>query len=233
MEQLPGYISIVFILTSILTISLLFKSINYSKSIIIAVLLWLGFQAAIALTGFYTVTNTVPPRFGLLLLPPIIFIVVIFLTKTGRQATDTFDVKILTLLHIIRIPVEITLYYLFLHKVVPRVMTFEGRNFDILCGLTAPFVYYFGYLKHVLSRKVLLGWNIVCLMLLANIVVTAVLSAPFRFQKFGFDHPGIALFYFPFVWLPGFIVPAALFAHLVTLRQLANKKLNHETVTTA
>ena len=133
------------------------------------------------------------------------------------------DPATLTLLHIVRVPVEIVLYLLMLQNMVPEVMTFGGRNFDILCGLTAPVVYYFGYRRQWLGKSFLIAWNFASLFLLGNIVVTAVLSAPFRFQQFGFDHPDIALFYFPFVWLPCFVVPAALFAHLVSLRQLFAK----------
>jgi hypothetical protein len=107
---------------------------------------------------------------------------------------------------------------------VPAIMTFEGRNFDILCGLTAPLIYYFGYIKKTLSKNILIAWNVLCLLLLANVVVIAILSAPFAFQKFGFEQPNIAIFYFPFIWLPGFIVPVALFTHLVALRRLISVK---------
>jgi hypothetical protein len=220
MEYLPVYINIVFVLTTLLTVVLLYKATNYSKPVIAAAILWLALQAVVSLTGFYTVTTGTPPRFGLLLIPPVIFIIILFLSRKEKSAMDGFNAKILTLLHIVRIPVELTLYWLFLHKAVPGIITFEGRNFDILCGLTAPFVYYFGYIKNVLNRKLLIAWNIACLLLLANVVITAVLSAPLPFQKFGFDQPNIALFYFPFIWLPCFIVPAVLFAHLVTLRKL-------------
>jgi hypothetical protein len=220
MEQLPIYIDAVFILTTALTAWFLYKATGYSKLLIIISLLWLILQGAISLTGFYTLTNSVPPRFGLLLFPPVIFIAILFLIRKGRDVIDNFNVPILTLLNIVRIPVEITLYWLFLHKMVPQVMTFEGRNFDILCGLTAPLIYYFGYIKNTLSKKILIAWNIFCLLLLANIVVLALLSAPFPFPKLGFEQPNIAIFYFPFVWLPGFIVPAALFTHLIALRRL-------------
>jgi len=220
MEQLPIYISTVFILTTILTLVLLYNATNYSKPVIIVVLLWLALQAVISLTGFYTVTNVMPPRFALLLLPPIILIAVMFFTKKGRQAMDGYNVKQLTLLHIVRIPVELGLYWLFLHKTIPGIMTFEGRNFDILCGLTAPLVYYFGYVKNPLNRSVLIAWNIACLLMLANIVAMALLSAPFPIQQFGFSQPNIALLYFPFIWLPCCIVPVVLFAHVVTLRKL-------------
>jgi heme/copper-type cytochrome/quinol oxidase subunit 4 len=220
MEHLPIYISIVFVLTTFLTAALLYKATSYSKPVIVATILWLALQAVVSLTGFYTVTTGSPPRFGLLLILPVIFIIILFLTRKGKSAIDGFNAKILTLVHIVRIPVELTLYWLFLHKAVPGIITFEGRNFDILCGLTAPFIYYFGYIKNVLGKSVLIAWNIGCLLLLANVVITAVLSAPFPFQKFGFDQPDIALFYFPFTWLPCFIVPVVLFAHLATLRRL-------------
>jgi hypothetical protein len=224
MENLPGYISILFILTTLLTFLFLYKATIYSKSVIVITLLWLMLQSIISLTGFYKVTNVMPPRFLLLLMPPVAFIVIMFLTQRGRRAIDGFNVKLLTLLHVVRIPVEIGLYLLFLHKTVPQIMTFEGRNFDILCGLTAPVVFYFGYIKKALGTKTMITWNIICLLLLINIVVTALLSAPFPSQKFGFDQPNVALFYFPFVWLPCFIVPAVLFAHLVALRRLIKGK---------
>ncbi len=99
-------------------------------------------------------------------------------------------------------------------------MTFEGRNFDILSGLTAPFIFYFVFIKKTFGRRILLIWNFICLGLLINIVINAILSAPFQFQKFAFDQPNIAILYFPFVWLPGFIVPLILFSHLAAIRQL-------------
>jgi hypothetical protein len=220
MDQLPLYIAIVFMLGTLLAILMLYKAAHYSKAAIIVVLLWLGLQSVISLSGFYTVMDVKPPRFGLLLLPPVVFIAGMFFTKKGRRVIDGFDVKTLTLIHIVRIPVELTLYWLFLRNVVPKVMTFEGRNFDILCGLTAPFVYYFGYVRNKLGRKVLIAWNVVCLLLLVNIVITAVLSAPFSFQQFGLDRPNIAILYFPYTWLPCLLVPVVLLAHLVALRRL-------------
>ena len=220
MEGLSGYVYVVFILTTLLTVWLICKAANYSKPLAIVTLLWLALQAVVSLSGFYTVTSVMPPRFGLLLLPPVVGIAGLFFYKKGRDFIDRFDVKTLTLLHIVRIPVELTLYWLYLHKAVPEIMTFAGRNFDILCGLTAPLVYYFVYIKNVFGRKTLIAWNIACLFLLANIVVLAILSAPFSFQRFAFDQPNVALFYFPFVWLPCCIVPVALLAHLVSIRKL-------------
>jgi hypothetical protein len=55
---------------------------------------------------------------------------------------------------------------------------------------------------------------------LFNIVLTAILPAPLPIQQLAFDQPKIAVMYFPFVYLPGFIVPIVLFSHLVSLKKL-------------
>ncbi len=221
MENLPLYISITFGLTTMLTVWLFYQSAHHSKATLILLLTWLALQAGIALTDFYAVTDTLPPRFIFLVLPALLFIAALFTVPKGRQYIDGLDLKALTLLHTIRIPVEIVLFWLAVNKAVPVLMTFEGRNFDILSGLTAPLVYYFGFIKKKLDRRLILIWNFICLGLLINIVANAILSAPFPFQQFAFDQPNIAVLYFPFNWLPSCVVPIVLLSHLAAIRQLA------------
>jgi hypothetical protein len=223
MENLPIYISIVFGLTTILAVGIFYKATNNSKATIIILLTWLTLQTLIGLSGFYTVTNTIPPRFLLLVLPPLLLIIGLFTTSKGRQYLDSLNPKTLTILHTIRIPVEMVLFWLFTNKTIPELMTFEGRNFDILSGLTAPIIFYFGFIKKRLGSKIILIWNFICLGLLINIVAHAILSAPFPFQKFAFDQPNIAVLYFPFNWLPSCVVPLVLLSHLTTIRQLLNE----------
>ncbi|HEY0245738.1 MAG TPA: hypothetical protein VGC01_09260, partial [Mucilaginibacter sp.] len=127
-----------------------------------------------------------------------------------------------TLMHTIRIVVELFLYCLFIHQLVPKLMTFEGRNFDILSGLSAPVIFFICFVKKR-NSYLLLIWNVICLGLVLNISVNAVLSAPTMFQQFGFDQPNKAILYFPFVWLPGCIVPLVLFAHLAVIKQVLHK----------
>ena len=219
-ESLPFYISGVFILTTLVTILIFFHASNYSKPAIGIIVLWVLAQGIVSYAGFYLVTNTIPPRFALLVVPTLIVIVGLFTTASGRKFIDSLDLKTLTWLHVVRVPVEFVLLWLFQNGQVPELMTFEGRNFDILSGLTAPLIVYFGFVRKVMSRKVIVVWNIICLLLLCNIVGLAVLSAPFPFQKFAFNQPNVGVFYFPFVWLPGLIVPLVLFAHLSAIRRL-------------
>lgn len=226
MENLPIYISFFFGLTTFLTIGLFYRATNNSKLSLLILFSWLALQTLIGLSEFYTVTKTGQPRFLLMVLPPMLFVVGLFITNKGKQFIDSLNIQKLTILHAIRIPVEIVLFWLFIGKTIPELMTFEGRNFDILAGLTAPIIFYFGFVKKIFNKKIILLWNILCLGLLVNIVANAVLSAPFPFQKFAFDQPNIAILYFPFNWLPSCVVPIVLFSHLVAIRQLL-KSLNN------
>jgi hypothetical protein len=219
-NNLPIYVNIVFILTTLLTVFLFYKATGRSKISLVILVLWLLLQAVLSYVGFYTVTNTLPPRFILLALPAVLFIIFLFITAKGRAYIKNLDAKTLTLLHVVRVPVELCLYWLFLHKSIPQLMTFEGRNFDILAGVTTPIIFYFGYVKNKLGKTVLLLWNFVCLGLLLNIVINAVLSAPSGFQQFAFEQPNTAILYFPFAWLPCCVVPLVLLAHLVCISKL-------------
>jgi hypothetical protein len=223
MNAVPLFVDIFFILTTLLIVFFFCKATAAPGITLIVISAWLLLQSTLALSGLYVTHLSFPPAFMLSVFPALVFIIGLFTTKKGRAFIDSLDIKQLTILHIVRAPVELVLFWLSMYKTVPLLMTFEGRNFDILSGLTAPLIFYFGFVKQQIGKKGLLIWNIICLGLLLNIVVNAVLSAPFSIQLFGFDQPNIAVLYFPFVWLPCCIVPLVLLAHLVTIRQLIHK----------
>lgn len=224
MQQLPLYISATFLATVVLAYYLVARASGCKRSLMIALAVWIILQSIIACTGFYTLTSARPPRFPFLLLPPLLFLIYNMSTAAGLRFLRSLDIRKLTLFHTIRIPVELVLYGLFLHKLVPSVMTFEGRNLDILSGITAPIVYYLVFVKQWAGRRVLLAWNIICLGLLLNIVVHSILSAPTPFQQFGFEQPNTGILYFPFVLLPAFLVPMVILSHISAIKQLLNKK---------
>ena len=220
MLNLSSYIYVLFILTTLSAIFIFYKAAGSTKKVFGIIAAWMLLQSLVSSTGFYANTGSLPPRLLLLLMPPVAEIIFLFATVKGRAFLDSLDIKLLTLIHIVRVPVEVVLFCLFINKAIPQLMTFEGRNFDILSGLTAPFIYYAVFVKFNGSRKMLLLWNIVCLALLFSIVINAVLSVPYPFQQFAFDQPNIAILYFPFVWLPGIIVPLVLLSNLAAIRQL-------------
>jgi hypothetical protein len=223
MEYLPTFLDVVFILVACLAVFLFFKAAHYSKRFIISMSLFLMFEAILGYFKFYRNTYAIPLRFTYLVLPPLILIFVLFLTHKGRQYIDNLDQGTLTILHVVRLPVELVLLWLVHYKVVPKLMTYEGRNLDIISGITAPLIYYLCFVKNILGKTALLIWNFICLGLLLNAVTIAVLSAPFPFQKLAFDQPNVAILYAPFLFLPCCIVPIVLLSHLVVIRQLTLK----------
>lgn len=220
MEHLPMVIYFVFGISVLLGILFFYEATHRSKGFLQMIVPWIIFQTIISSTGFYLNTHTYPPRFALLLLPPLIMIIRLFGSLKGRLLIDKLDIKMLTILHVIRIPVELVLFWLFSNKVIPGIMTFEGRNFDIFSGVTAPVIFYFGFIRKKLSQRVILAWNFLSLALLMNIAFHAIFSLPTAFQQFGFEQPNIAILYFPFVLLPACLVPLVLFSHLAAIRQL-------------
>jgi hypothetical protein len=222
----PLVIINLFIFTTLFTYFWIVKQMNASKTVGMLIAVWLIFQAILGQVGFYEVNNTIPPRFVLMVMPPMLFIILLFNTKNGKTYIDGLDLKKITLLHVIRIPVEIVLFGLFTVKLVPQLMTFEGANFDLFSGIFAIVMYFLILKKATLNSALMIIWNVVCLILLLIIVAIAILSAPSPFQQLAFNQPNIGVLYFPFNWLPSFIVPVVLFCHLAALRKLILNKFN-------
>lgn len=170
--------------------------------------------------GFYQVTDVIPPRIAVLGVLPAALLIVVFFVFFRTSFIQKLSLKPLTLVHTIRIPVEIVLYWLFVYGAVPQVMTFAGRNFDIASGFLALITYVLAFRGGLVNRRILIAFNLIGLALLANIVSIAILSLPTPLQQLAFDQPNRAVLYFPYVWLPTIVVPIVLFAHLASLWKL-------------
>jgi hypothetical protein len=226
-DSVAPYLTVVFVLTTLLTIGLFVRSFRSvrppglaSKLITFLVPFWLIVTGFLAIDGFYGQFEAFPPRVVSFAVLPAVLLVAVYFAFFRADFVERLSLKTLTLLHVIRIPVEVVLLWLFQAGLVPQVMTFEGRNLDILSGLTAPLIYWLAFRGERPNRGLLIGWNLAALVLLFNIVITAVLSFPSPMQRFGFDQPNIGVTYFPFIWLPAIIVPIVFFAHLAALWKL-------------
>ena len=191
---------------------------------ILVIFVWLAFANIIAMSGMLWDFTNMPPKLLLITLPPLIFILMLFVSKPFHELFESIGHFWIIYAQSFRILMEFILWLLYRYHVIPVQMTFEGRNFDILIGLSAPFIAYFCFIKKSWSEKVALVWNIVGLLVLANIVVVAVLSAPYPFRYFMNEPVNTIVFHLPFVWLPSFVVPFALMLHLISIRRLVTKK---------
>ena len=216
---LPVYFSLLFGITVLLTLFLLLYASRSSKLFILAVV-WLGIQTGLGITEFYVDPDFLPPKLVLGIIPTILFILLLFALPMGRRFMDCFQVRDLTLIHIVRIPVEIVLFLLYSEGLISVLMTFEGINFDILTGLSAAVIVLIMFRGKDPGRRFMIVWNILGLLLLLNVVITAAFAVPSPIQQWAFAQPNVAVMYWPFNLLPTFIVPVVLFAHLAALRKL-------------
>jgi len=232
-ENLPGYVSITFILTTFLTVGFLLSAVKQTvfdtipaKILIFLLAFWIFFQAIFALSGIYQNSSSFPPKlivFGVL---PALLLIIFYFIFFRRNFIEKLPLQTLTLLSIVRIPVEFVLLWLFQNQLVPQSMTFEGRNFDILSGLTAPLVYFLAFRGGKINRLLLLAWNVFALALLFNIVITAILAFPAFNPNAAPELQNRAVTFFPYVWLPTIIVPIVLFSHLASLWKLFKNSAN-------
>lgn len=186
---------------------------------------WLVFVSVLSINGYFSNFEVFPPRIMVVLFVPLITLIwTLLLSTTTRELLPFISGSVLVNLQVFRFFVEILLWMLFIQNLLPIQMTFEGRNFDIIAGITGPIVAYMAYNKNVISKKGVIIWNIVCLGLLINIVVTAILSIPTPFRYFLNEPANTIVAEFPIIWLPAFLVPLAYSLHFLSLRKLINQK---------
>ncbi|NHF61429.1 hypothetical protein FK220_018900 [Flavobacteriaceae bacterium TP-CH-4] len=224
-EHLPLWITLLFLLTLGATVWLFYLANGKRRMFAGFIVLWSFAQGMLAYVGFYQETDTTPPRFALVLLPVTLLLIYGMLPKQRNWIFTHRNTQISTFLHTIRVPVEIVLWQLYLYGAIPELMTFEGRNFDILAGLTAPVVGYF-YGTDRQSKKGLLWWNVAGLALVSFILFNGILSAELPFQQFAFDQPNRGITFFPFVLLPATIVPLVIYTHLTDILKLRREIRN-------
>jgi len=198
------------------------QSKNRAAKITAAILVWIILQLILTNSGLYIQhMSEMPPKiivFGVI--PIVALFLLMFKNNQTKRFIDSLPLDRVTGIHLVRIIVEIGLYYVHIGQKIPKIMTFAGQNFDILAGLTAPIIIYLSLNKKKLSNTFILAWNIISLGLLFYIILLAFLSAPSPLQQLAFDQPNIAIFMTPYSLLPTFIVPMVIFMHLVSIRQL-------------
>jgi len=117
-----------------------------------------------------------------------------------------------------RVGVELAFWRLHLEGLAPVQVTFEGRNFDVLVGLTAP-VGAAGIAAGGVGPRVTVAWNLFGLAMLLNAIGTVATSTPGPLHLAWPGEPFTATAAWPVIWIPALLAPAAIFLHVVSIRQ--------------
>jgi len=191
---------------------------------IFILLTWVGLLTILSSNGFFSDFSKLPPRPALAMLMPLPIIMLIAFSKTGTRLLQTVPSHWLVFMQSFRIIVELLLLFAFMAGKLPAQMTFEGRNFDVITGVLALPVGYLLARKKSYASKLGIAFNIIGILLLLNILVIAVLSMPTSIRYFMNEPSNTLVAQFPFILLPGVLVPIAYTMHIFSLRQLLAKQ---------
>ena len=183
-----------------------------------ALIAWAVVISVLSLIGILSDFRTFPPKMLIALVIPLVAIVWAVRTKEVKEILLHTPPQSIIWIQSFRIVVEILIWRLFVDNLAPIQMTFEGRNFDILTGLTAVVVAILVKNKKISSPLVIV-WNFAGLAILVNIVTIAILSMPTPIRVFMNEPANTIVTKFPVVWLPALLVPLAYGLHFLSLRQ--------------
>jgi len=191
----------------------------------IFIMAWLVYLSVMVNIGAFKELSR-PPSILLFIILPIFTIIIFFHTaKRFRQIIDGFPPALAVYLQSFRIFVELLILGVYLKGLGPVETTFEGRNFDIIAGATAPIIGWLAYNRKAISNKVVIAWNIICLLLLANIVFifNSMILKP---QIWGYEaspiQPEFATI--PYLYIAAFYMPLAVFLHVMSIRKSRKRK---------
>ncbi len=180
--------------------------------------LWLAGTGALAASGLLARVFVPPPLLLLLVASAALTFGVAF-SPLGTLLARSLPLPLLVGSQAFRIPVELLLHRGFVEGFVPVQMTYVGLNFDVATGISALAVAWLAH-RGRLGRRGILAWNVVGLLLLANIVSIALLSVPGPLRVFRNAPSNAWVAHAPWVWLPTVLVQAALLGHLLVFRAL-------------
>jgi hypothetical protein len=184
----------------------------------ITIALWVAAILIAAAAGLLARWDHRPPLIPVLLIGMLVLGVVLARSPVGDRLARGLPVWALVAYQAFRLPLELLMHRAATEAVMPMQMSYSGRNFDIVTGITAAVLGLVLWLRP-LPRIVILVWNLLGLGLLFNIGGVALLSTPLV-QYFGADRLNTFVAYPPYVLLPGVMVLAAWTGHLVVFRAL-------------
>jgi hypothetical protein len=195
------------------------------RSTLVVLTAWVVLLGVLSLRGFFTEWLKIPPRIGMAVALPLPFVLWIGFSQRGTKLLRALPPQWPVYLQSFRVIVELALWLAVRDGALPVQLSFEGRNFDILTGIFALPVGYYCFVKKSAPSWLVLLYNIGGLLLLANVLVIAVLSMPTPLRAFHNEPANTLLAYFPYIYLPGVLVPLAYTLHICSLRQLKSSNL--------
>jgi hypothetical protein len=186
--------------------------------------LWMTATWIAADSGVLRLWYATPPPFAILVVAVLGLTATFAFSTYGRRLAHGLPLWALVAVQGFRWPLELAMHGMYARGVMPEQMSYSGRNFDVVTGVTAlivaPLV-----LAGRAGRRLVVAWNVLGLILVLNVVTVGILSTP-RFRYFGEDRLNVWITYPPFVWLPAVMVLAAISGHLIIFRATSARRMS-------
>jgi hypothetical protein len=192
-------------------------------SVAAGMIVWLVVAAMLAQSGVLAVWTAFPPRWPLLPISALTTLVLLSLTPTFRRLLSEIPPWQPVAIQVFRVGVELAFWQLHAEGIAPVQVTFEGRNFDALVGLTAPVIaagFAFGWW----GPKVTIAWNLFGLAMLFNAIGTVATSTPGPLHLNWPGEPFTAIASWPVIWIPALLAPIGIFLHVVSIFQSVSRR---------
>lgn len=180
--------------------------------------LWLCVSGIVASEGMIRDFSSTPPQFAFVIGPTFAMMFVLMFLPRFKSRSRNIPIEKLIGYQWYRFPLEVMLFLLASSHIAPIEMTFEGWNFDIVLGLTAPVVAWMVVNKKI-STSLANMWNVLGIGTVTAVALTGIFSAPTQFQQIFTNPSNTFIVSFPFVWLATAAVPMALLGHAYAIRR--------------
>ncbi|MDD5409922.1 MAG: hypothetical protein PHF31_00670 [Methylobacter sp.] len=196
-----------------------YLSPDYRLPALLGLTAWIAYGGILGYMGVIANSSTLPPGMFYLLAPIIMFVMFMARSRIGATVALSFPIWLLMGMESFRFVVEIFLHQLWIGGQVPKMLTYQGANFDILIGISAPIVAWLLFSRRI-SNQMALAWNVIGIVMLANVAARGVLTTPGPLHFISTEVPNVAIGTFPFTYIPGLMVPLALVLHVLSIRGL-------------
>ena len=189
--------------------------------LVIGLSIWHIYLFLVAKSGFIQ-DLSFPPRFALTMILPAFIFTGIFITKNRNNAWITkIPTSHLFFFQSFRILVESLFALSFIEGLLHKEVTIHGYNFDMIYAITVLIVGFIAFRSKTPNLKLIKAWNYLGLLVIASIIFVfmTTIYAP---GLYGADAPlmPIEATQYPYVLIAGYLMPVAVFIHVLSIAQL-------------
>lgn len=210
--MLPDYVPLT--LLACVLIAALFGLFSSGKKLLnLGILvIWCGLLTIIGTSGLLNQASNMVP--WAVFLVPIMLLYLATIIPGSRNFMRSIKDEQLHHLHLWRVPFAFVLLWFYQAKITPLGLTFEGYNYDIIIGLTAPVIGSLAFSQKMLTKEIVLGWNGIG-------IVFILISTGLIFMELTNNQEALSLFNtLPYLTIFGFLLPLSLFAHVLSVYRI-------------